>query len=509
MRKKILIMLILSFASVIAHAISGFVFDTKSSVTVIGANSTTQSPTAKKTKKKDKNTGLKWVEVQDGEYYGIEIDNRVIVPCRYSRIQFEDGFFIAGIMGNPWKYACYTKEGKCIIPESLGFASIGYSSLDPYIKVIKPGKKYGAYDLEGHEIMSTDLGYEYIDFNKKKPDLCRVEKGKRWGIYDIRLKKEIISPLKYDEVWIDTEYTSGKTYFRVAKDGKYGICLANGKEIIAPQYNYVSYSVSQFDYKADDGHYYDTGIDIDGNKVKMRIGRTPPTNTSVASTSSNTSNSSSYSSSSSSSSYSTSSSSQMPSSSQYGKLLFQGVYTNTGVVRNSTSITGCGQTNIDNFAVYEQALVVLSGSLVWPYVGIESVYGEVGRRYGEGQVFYLVTDNGQIRFVAQNGTDVISLYLDKGDTRSTYNGKVFSTPIGNGGNTYGNNGGNYNNQQQIQGKQNLRRCTVCYGRGVCSICNGSKWVTNSFGQKGLHKCGSCGGTGLCKSCNGTGRKATW
>ena len=109
-----------------------------------------------------------------------------------------------------------------------------------------------------------------------------------------------------------------------------------------------------------------------------------------------------------------------------------------------------------------------------------------------------------IRFVVQLNSDIQVLYLDQGDTRSNYNGKIFSTALTNGGNINNgviNNGGTYNNQQRQQ-----RQCTVCYGRGVCSVCNGSKWVTNSFGYKGLQKCGVCGGTGLCKSCGGTGRK---
>lgn len=187
------------------------------------------------------------------------------------------------------------------------------------------------------------------------------------------------------------------------------------------------------------------------------------------------------------------------SNSQYGNLLFQGTYTCTGVGRNSTSISGCGQTSLADITVYEQAYI--QGNNVYPFVNYVTIYGETGRRYGNGQAFYMVTNQGAIRMVVFTGTDTLVMYFDQGDTRSQYIGKVFSTPLTNGGynNNY-NNGGTYNQPQH------QRRCAVCHGTGLCPTCNGSKMVTNSFGYNGLSKCNVCNFTGLCTSCGGTGRK---
>lgn len=280
----------------------------------------------------------------------------------------------------------------------------------------------------------------------------------------------------------------------------------DGNEIVEPKYEDLVYSQGVFKCKVTKDRWESIGIRVDGSRIP---GVTEPTVRYTASTSSSASSSTSSSSTSSSASYnnsssyaSSSSSSQTTSSSQYGNLLFQGTYTCTGVVRNLTSITGCGQTFLENYTIYEQAFIRSSTNEVSPFVNYVTIYGESGRRYGNGQAFYLVTEQGMIRLIVQAPTDITVMYFDKGDTRNLYTGKIFSTPLTNGGN-YNNNsvnyGGTYNQQHQ-------RRCSVCHGTGLCSACHGSKMVTNSFGYKGLSKCNVCNFTGLCTSCGGTGRK---
>lgn len=198
--------------------------------------------------------------------------------------------------------------------------------------------------------------------------------------------------------------------------------------------------------------------------------------------------------------------------SQYGRLLHQGVYTSTGVVRDNQSLAGCGQTSLTNFSIYEKAIIEQGKANPMYYSGDATVFGEYGRKYvvtttQDGQVFYLVLNDGSVRFVATNGVKTLSMYIFQGDCRAQYTGKVFSTPINNGGNSLTPQPGN-NYNQPPQTKQKLRVCTVCHGTGTCPICHGSAWVTNAFTGK-LQKCGGCHGGKLCSSCGGTGRKAYW
>ena len=452
-----------------------------------------------KTERTDEKTGFKWTEVKDGDLLGVEVNGKMIVPCEYNWVELSDGYFKAGKF-NPIGSALYQKDGKCIVPVSRGYTSIWISDLNG-IKTIEVNKRnsWGCLDLQGKELVSTEMGYEQVMLEKDKGKLyAHVKKNNIWGVYDVTASKEIIPISRgYERVTLHDDSGMG-SYFAFTKGGKDGACDINGKEFIPPKYEGLFLStVDGFNYK-ENGKYIPLGIDGHGNRI-----------TTASSSSASSPSSSSYSSSSSStysSPSSSSSSSTSPSStSQYGNLLYQGTYTVTGVARSSTSLSGCGDASLVQLTVYERAL--FRGSQEWPYAGMVTVYGETGRRYGRDRVFYLVNNAGLIWFVAQTDTDVIAMYFDKGDTRSVYTGKVFCNPIGNGGNTF--NVGTFNNQQQPQNTQKLRSCTVCYGRGVCSICNGSKWVTNSFGHKGWVKCGACGGTGLCKSCNGTGRRAYW
>lgn len=206
------------------------------------------------------------------------------------------------------------------------------------------------------------------------------------------------------------------------------------------------------------------------------------------------------------------------SSSEYGKLLWSGKYTCTGSGFQGMDPHVFMAPFVFEMKIYEKVLIYEDSEKFY-FQGMKEAYYIRGRLYKNdtNNVSFLISDYG-VPFIYMEGTQNLPyvgnvkttsiVFVNVGDGSDSVAGGGFNGGVnyGNGGTNGGNNGGNYNNQQQTK---RLRKCTVCYGRGVCSVCNGSKWVTNSFGNKGLHKCGACGGTGLCKSCNGTGEKAYW
>lgn len=284
-----------------------------------------------------------------------------------------------------------------------------------------------------------------------------------------------------------------KGFFYVqTEDDKEGVYDLAGHEIIAPKYKSIIFSEYEncFKYeKGDDFVSLPITLDSNGRGVRVSSSRTASSSYSSSSTSS------------SSSTYSSSSSSSYSSSSQYGNLLFQGIFTTTGVGRNSSAYSSCGQTSLSNYAVYENALIIDNGTKVMTYTGNVTVYGVSGRKYGNDQMFYLVSGIDMLSFVVNLGNDVTVLYLEKGDTRNNYNGKIWSTPIGNGGNNY-NNGGNFNNYNN-NSNQRQPICKTCYGRKLCRNCNGTKLVANAYTGRNEF-CEVCHRTGLCPTCNGTG-----
>ena len=407
-------------------------------------------------------------------------------------------FVVKGSPGDKIKVNYIGMKAKTVSAQNNMEVAMGKGS---YKKMKHSASNASATNSRSQVSSSTNKSTSTNEHTYLKMNLKTAEDGFIWRVFcDLNYTSskylgvmdsndKIIIPVERNYTYIGYRAVKGRKGYYVVENekDKKGICNYEGREVIAPAYDYISFNEYEncFNYEkgSTSGNLAYT-INSNGQIVSTSSYSRPSTNTS---------------------SYSSSSTSQSSSTtSQYGRLLYQGTYTSTGVGRNSTSISGCGQTSLDYISVYEKALLRSSNSEVLPYVNNITVYGETGRRYGNGQAFFLVTNQGMIRFVVQLNSDIQVLYLDQGDTRSNYNGKIFSTALTNGGNINNgviNNGGTYNNQQRQQ-----RHCTVCYGRGVCSVCNGSKWVTNSFGYKGLQKCGVCGGTGLCKSCGGTGRK---
>ncbi len=55
------------------------------------------------------------------------------------------------------------------------------------------------------------------------------------------------------------------------------------------------------------------------------------------------------------------------------------------------------------------------------------------------------------------------------------------------------------------GSSGSRMCMLCYGKGICSVCDGSGLNSYyDFFTKEKRACDSCGGTLICKGCNGVG-----
>lgn len=277
-------------------------------------------------------------------------------------------------------------------------------------------------------------------------------------------------------------------FYVTTEDDKEGVYDLSGNEIVAPKYSSVSFSEYDncFEYEKGD-KMVKLPITLDANGRGVRVSASPSSSSSYASSSSSTTNS--Y--------------SQSSSSSQYGRLLYQGTYTNTGVVRTNTAILGDGNPTLMNFVVYDNVLISHNGNNVWQYVGDVTVYGQYGRKYGNNQFFYLVYGQGNISCVMQQGINVTMLYFDKGDTRYNYNGKRFNTPLNNGGNSFGNNGVNYNNNNYNNTNTRKPRCKTCMGSGKCRNCNGSKLVANAYTRRN-EWCEVCHRTGLCPTCKGTG-----
>lgn len=288
-----------------------------------------------------------------------------------------------------------------------------------------------------------------------------------------------------------------KGYFDVTTlDNKRGVYDVDGNEKIPPIYEYILFSESENCFK------YEKGDDF----IKLPYTITSSGKIVSASTASTSRSSSSYSSSSSSSSSSYSTS---QASSQYGRLLYSGTYTNTGVVRNSTNVSANGNPSLITISIYEKALIAANDNPAY-YQGNLSIYGETGRKYAHSNndnLFWFVTNNGFVRVVSVitntfpivgTVTETSVLYLDAGDTRASYAGR--SSGQNNGQFNSFNGGGSINNSS---GSSKKPICKTCLGQKVCRNCNGTKRAVNPFTNRSDF-CEICKGTGVCPTCNGTG-----
>lgn len=119
---------------------------------------------------------------------------------------------------------------------------------------------------------------------------------------------------------------------------------------------------------------------------------------------------------------------------QSGDFLCAGQYTYTGQIRTFDNFISTGEPGVCNINVYEYYLYFNSDDPL-NFIGYRTVYGEYGRAYGNNDQFYLVTKNGDVRYVVRVTintmigpmTDERMAFFDKGNTVSQYQGKVFSS----------------------------------------------------------------------------------
>ncbi len=204
---------------------------------------------------------------------------------------------------------------------------------------------------------------------------------------------------------------------------------------------------------------------------------------------------------------------------QDGDCLCAGEYTFTGQIRTFDNFTSTGNPGVCNIIVCENSLYFNSDEPL-SFIGYRTVYGEYGRAYGNNDQFYLVTKNGDVRYVMRITintmigpmTDERMAFFDKGNTVSRYQGNSFNSS----GATYG--GGTYNGNTGTTGTtgtgtvQHDDSCSVCYGSGNCQTCYGSGWVSSSFSAD-RYPCSTCNHSGAnpayvgkCWKCHGTGKK---
>lgn len=283
----------------------------------------------------------------------------------------------------------------------------------------------------------------------------------------------------------------GKGYFEVqTADGKRGVYDIEGNEKIPPIYDYILFSESENCFKYEKGD----------NFIKLPYtitssGKIVSTSTSSAGSSSTYNSSSSYSTS--------------QSTSQYGKLLYSGTYTNTGIVRSGTDVSANGNPQLITLSIYENALIAANDNPAY-YQGNINIYGETGRKYALPNInnlFWFVTNNGLVRVVTVitntlpivgTVTETRVLYLDAGDTRAVYAGRASGQ---NNGQINNYNGGGSVNNGSGSGRKPI--CKTCLGQKLCRNCTGSKWITSPY-SKNLSPCEVCHRTGKCPTCNGTG-----
>lgn len=190
-------------------------------------------------------------------------------------------------------------------------------------------------------------------------------------------------------------------------------------------------------------------------------------------------------------------------------VICQGNYTLTGVSRGSAGFSSSGMPLLCNLTVYDDYMTFAGDATAYPYRGQYTIYGETGRRYGDGNSFFLVTSSGDVRGVVIMSmtlpyvgtvTETTLCYYDKGDTRYLYQ-------------SAGTTGGGYSTPQNSYTPSAPRQqsCRICYGTGNCQTCYGSGWVNNPYVNE-RHPCTSCnnGGNqpnrGKCWNCGGTGKK---
>lgn len=139
-----------------------------------------------------------------------------------------------------------------------------------WYKVVQNGKE-GAITPEGRTIIPTQ--YFHVSYHTQKDNMGYFTvwvgssyENKSVGVYSKSGTNVIPTSRGYYEVYKMIE-EDGIYYSVRKKDGKQGACDANGREIIAPQYESLFYLDDKhaFTYRNSSGEYIDTGISLTGS----------------------------------------------------------------------------------------------------------------------------------------------------------------------------------------------------------------------------------------------------
>lgn len=186
--------------------------------------------------------------------------NEIIAP-KYDMIFDEKGYF--RVYKNEKKGVC-DMRGKELIPPIYDVVYFQTKKGHCYYET-RLNDKYGIYDMEGHEIVAAKE-YDKVSNIVTESGGCyyKVERNGKEGICDWN-GKVIIAP-KYDDVSF-SEIDERRCYFIVKLDGKEGICNMDGKEIIklmkCQNLRYDDYIKHAFTYTDASGNYVSTGVSLD------------------------------------------------------------------------------------------------------------------------------------------------------------------------------------------------------------------------------------------------------
>ena len=146
--------------------------------------------------------GFKWYKTStDGKVGAEDIYGNTIVPCEYQIINYKGNqydfdpkwFKVSYRDNSDWTYGAYTANGRYVIPISRHYNYIN-----------------------GH----IEDNFTYYDFEKK---------GIGCGICDVNGREVVfIEGTSY----IEPDYKAGKFYYKIKKDGLWGVADGNGKIII-------------------------------------------------------------------------------------------------------------------------------------------------------------------------------------------------------------------------------------------------------------------------------------
>ena len=172
---------------------------------------TTRPTTATTTKERQVGSdGYIWYRLKKGNLYGAQnIEGKEIIPIKYTKIEYKSSIVRYFYVENGDFAGIYTRKGSVVVSTDRHYTSIsdGIAVNGVIGKVCWKAKKNDGglivLDAKGNEAFSAE---QYSDVSMRA---------------------------SFDD---KSEYNSNICYFKVTRNGKYGICDLNGKELYPPKY---------------------------------------------------------------------------------------------------------------------------------------------------------------------------------------------------------------------------------------------------------------------------------